>query len=259
MMTMAGHPPALQLRAAHDIFTGNPGSLTGRPLRLYADGIFDLFHVGHAKALQQVKEAYPNCTVIAGCCNDAMTHQLKGRTVLKDTERYEALRHCKWVDEVITDAPWVLTDEFLEKHAIDFVCHDALPYADASGDAAAEDGDVYLQLKKRGMFHETQRTEGISTSELIVRVLRDYDTFLHQALKRGYSAEDLNVSWTTVKQVQLHVAIEQAKATLARLWEEWRSSAESFMVNTAEDLDKIFRSSSIFAAFNLRGGTQIDV
>ena len=39
----------------------------------------------------------------------------------------------------MTDAPWVITPEFLEKHKIDFVAHDALPYSDASGQA----NDVY--------------------------------------------------------------------------------------------------------------------
>ena len=46
---------------------------------------------------------------------------------------------CRWVDEIITDAPWVITEEFINLHKVDFVTHDALPYADASGQAA----DVY--------------------------------------------------------------------------------------------------------------------
>jgi cytidyltransferase-like protein len=46
---------------------------------------------------------------------------------------------CRWVDEVITDAPWVITEEFLDRHKIDYVAHDALPYADSSGQA----NDVY--------------------------------------------------------------------------------------------------------------------
>ena len=33
----------------------------------------------------------------------------------------------RWVDEVIPDAPWVLTQEFLDKHKIDYVAHDSLP------------------------------------------------------------------------------------------------------------------------------------
>ena len=33
----------------------------------------------------------------------------------------------RWVDEVIPDAPWVLNQEFLDKHKIDFVAHDSLP------------------------------------------------------------------------------------------------------------------------------------
>lgn len=45
----------------------------------------------------------------------------------------------RWVDEIITNAPWVITEEYINKHKIDFVAHDALPYSDASGQAA----DVY--------------------------------------------------------------------------------------------------------------------
>ena len=43
------------------------------------------------------------------------------------------------MDEIIRDAPWVITPEFLEQHAIDYVAHDALPYSDASG----QGNDVY--------------------------------------------------------------------------------------------------------------------
>jgi len=72
---------------------------------------------------------------------------------MTEDERYESLRHCKyssfscctiiinkcntvshiffiisrWVDEVIPDAPWVVSEEFLDKHNIDFVAHDSLP------------------------------------------------------------------------------------------------------------------------------------
>ena len=33
----------------------------------------------------------------------------------------------RWVDEVIPDAPWVINQEFIDKHNIDYVAHDALP------------------------------------------------------------------------------------------------------------------------------------
>ncbi|KAK4484339.1 hypothetical protein RD792_006916 [Penstemon davidsonii] len=163
-------------------------SPSDRPVRVYADGIYDLFHFGHARSLEQAKKSFPNTYLLVGCCNDETTHKYKGKTVMTEDERYESLRHCKWVDEVIPDAPWVINQEFLDKHNIDFVAHDSLPYADASGAAQ----DVYEFVKAVGRFKETQRTDGISTSDIIMRIVKDYNQYVMRNLDRGYSRKELN-------------------------------------------------------------------
>lgn len=181
------------------------GYSADNPVRIYADGIFDLFHFGHARALEQAKRVFPHTKLVVGCCNDELTHKYKGKTVMTEDERYESLRHCKWVDEIIMDAPWVITEEFLDAHDIDYVAHDALPYSDASGQA----NDVYEFVKRAGRFKETQRTEGVSTSDLILRIIRDYNDYVLRNLSRGYTRKELGVSLIREKQIRARYSMKQ--------------------------------------------------
>lgn len=182
-----------------------PSSQEDRPVRVYADGIYDLFHFGHARSLEQAKKSFPNAYLLVGCCSDAITHKYKGKTVMTEDERYESLRHCKWVDEVIPDAPWVISQEFLDKHNIDYVAHDSLPYADASGAGK----DVYEFVKKIGRFKETKRTEGISTSDIIMRIVKDYNQYVMRNLDRGYTRKELGVSYVKEKRLRVNMRLKK--------------------------------------------------
>ncbi|KAJ5901302.1 hypothetical protein N7504_007295 [Penicillium tannophilum] len=185
---------------------------TGRPVRVYADGVFDLFHLGHMRQLEQAKHACPDTYLIVGVTGDEETHLRKGLTVLSGAERAETVRHCKWVDEVIPNCPWVVTPEFLSEHQIDYVAHDDLPYEAAEGD------DIYAPIKAQGKFLVTQRTEGVSTTGLITRIVRDYDQYISRQFKRGASRQELNVSWLKKNELEIKRHVVELRDNIKNNW-----------------------------------------
>ncbi|XP_070172993.1 choline-phosphate cytidylyltransferase B-like isoform X1 [Littorina saxatilis] len=214
--------------------------LAPRPVRVYADGIYDMFHTGHARQLMQAKMAFPNAFLIVGVCSDRMTNEKKGRTVMNEFERYEAIRHCRYVDEVVTDAPWTLDMDFLTAHKIDFVAHDDLPYTTGSAD------DVYKFVKERGMFLPTERTEGISTTDVITRIIKDYDVYIRRNLARGYSHKELNVSYMKAKRLKIRENYakfeEKIKDKGKELMSAWKESKDrgNLLLHKWEEKSKEF-------------------
>lgn len=140
-----------------------PHSPDSKQVRVYCDGVFDLFHYGHAELFKQVKELFNNVYLIVGVMSDDDTKKYKHKTVMTAKERARSIQHCKWVDEVIIDPPWVTTKEFLEKHAIDYLAHDDQSYS----------VDIhYKDVIECGKFLTTRRTDGISTTDIKQRVLK---------------------------------------------------------------------------------------
>ncbi len=58
--------------------------------------------------------------------------------------------------------------------------------------------DIYKPIKDIGKFVAIQRTEGISTSDVIARIVRDYDIYIKRNLERGYTPQELNLSYMKV-------------------------------------------------------------
>lgn len=207
---------------------------TGRPVRVYADGVFDLFHLGygpsfalhliclrldgiltvnrHMRQLEQAKKAFTDVHLIVGVTGDEETHKRKGLTVLSGKERAETVRHCKWVDEVIESCPWIVTPAFLEEHQIDYVAHDDIPYGADEGD------DIYQPIKAAGKFLVTQRTEGVSTTGIITKIVRDYEKYISRQLKRGTSRQELNVSWLKKNELELKRHVQDLRDNIRANW-----------------------------------------
>ncbi|KAF9573746.1 Ethanolamine-phosphate cytidylyltransferase [Mortierella alpina] len=136
---------------------------TKKPVRIWVDGCFDLMHFGHFNALRQAKAM--GDYLVVGVHSDAEIEHHKGPTVMKEDERYAAVAACKWVDEVVPNAPYLTSLEYMDKYNCDFCVHgdDITTLADGT--------DCYQVVKDAGRYRECKRTQDISTTELVGRML----------------------------------------------------------------------------------------
>ena len=135
--------------------------------KIYVDGCFDLVHSGHYHHIMKSKQR--GDWLVAGINSDEDVMNHKGPTILNLDERAEILRHCKYVDEVVTKVPYAANIETLKSYGCQFYAHGDDPCLD-------EDGvDVMLDLRKAGMYIEIPRIAGISTTDITGRLLEKID------------------------------------------------------------------------------------
>ena len=93
--------------------------------RVYCSGVFDLFHLGHMLLFEKIHTilSKSNCNfeLIVGIHNDNDCQSYKRKPIIEENIRYDTVKHAKYVDSIIMNAPLQITKEFLEEHYIDFV------------------------------------------------------------------------------------------------------------------------------------------
>uniref|UniRef100_A0A453HPF3 ethanolamine-phosphate cytidylyltransferase n=1 Tax=Aegilops tauschii subsp. strangulata TaxID=200361 RepID=A0A453HPF3_AEGTS len=133
-----------------------------RPVRVYMDGCFDMMHYGHCNALRQAR-ALGDELVVGVVSDDEITAN-KGPPVTPLHERMKMVRAVKWVDDVIPDAPYAITEDFMNKlfneYNIDYIIHGDDPCLLPDGT------DAYALAKKAGRYKQIKRTEGVSTTDI---------------------------------------------------------------------------------------------
>ncbi|KDQ61706.1 hypothetical protein JAAARDRAFT_31167 [Jaapia argillacea MUCL 33604] len=127
---------------------------------VYVDGLFDGFSAGHALQFRQAKLAFPMVHLMVGVFADDLCQLYSSPTTLPQLERCEVVRHCRWVDEVVEDAPWVITEHFLQQRGIDVVALDEGTSVDPACDRVRLRG--YDHLKSLGKIIPTRRTSGLT-------------------------------------------------------------------------------------------------
>jgi ethanolamine-phosphate cytidylyltransferase len=101
---------------------------------------------------------------MVGVHSDETTSLYKRSPYIPQEQRYEMVKSCRYVDEVIEDAPTEITEEFLRKYNIDLVIH-----GDDVGNHFKKQHAVPLQ---QGKMKYISYTSGVSTSEIIERIRR---------------------------------------------------------------------------------------
>lgn len=134
-------------------------------MKIYTDWIYDLFHIGHIESLKQCKNLFPNTHLIVGIINDNDATNYKRAPIYSENDRYEIISNLKCVDEIVKDAPLIITQEFIEKYNIDLIVHWFSNPEDAS-----KQSDFYKIPKELSKFREIEYYKGISTTDIINKI-----------------------------------------------------------------------------------------
>ena len=131
--------------------------------RVYADMVADLFHYGHMAFLKRAR-SLGDYLLVGIHADDVLISYKKGTPILTMEERVDSVAGCRYVDEVLPNAPFIIDRAWIEEHDIHLVVH--------GDDLSPNQLDYFYKVPiEMGIFRTVPYTRGISTSEIVRRII----------------------------------------------------------------------------------------
>ncbi|KAF2742506.1 hypothetical protein M011DRAFT_472219 [Sporormia fimetaria CBS 119925] len=150
--------------------------------RIWVDGCFDFTHHGHAGAMLQARQL--GTELLVGVHSDEAILENKGPTVMRLDERIRAVEACRWATKAIPKAPYVTSLPWITHYGCWYVVHGDDITSDSNGQ------DCYRYVKQAGRFKVVKRTPGISTTNLVGRMLLCTKNHFIQSLEKTLAGEE---------------------------------------------------------------------
>ena len=136
-------------------------------VKVYLDGIFDLFHRGHLEAIKKCLNFGDE--VIIGIISDKDATNYKRKPIINEEDRCEIIKNIKCVKNIIFPAPLIITKKFIIDNKIDFIVH---------GFANEKDYEKQIEFFKipneMGIFRKFKYYTKTSTTEIISNIKTNY-------------------------------------------------------------------------------------
>ncbi|KAM3420729.1 hypothetical protein BST61_g3979 [Cercospora zeina] len=162
--------------------------------RLWIDGCFDFFHHGHAGVMLQSRRFGEE--LLVGLHNDEEILANKGPTVMSLAERTAAVNACRFSTKCIPHAPYVTSIPWISHYGCKYVTHGD----DITSDAGGE--DCYRFVKRAGRMKIVPRTPGISTTDLVGRMLDGTKDHFIKSLSECVEGKEGRPEWNEAERRQ---------------------------------------------------------
>jgi ethanolamine-phosphate cytidylyltransferase len=122
--------------------------------------------------------------LVVGVHSDESILENKGPTVMRLDERVAAVEACRWATKAVPRAPYVTSLPWITHYGCQYVVHGDDITSDSDGK------DCYRYVKAAGRFKVVKRTPGISTTDLVGRMLLCTKSHFIPSLEKRLSGDE---------------------------------------------------------------------